>query len=113
MFDLGTDSGEKIEALRHLLGSPAWTGFYEPFLRASREYALMQLALPSYQRSQADPDNLLRAKIQVLDAMLNVGPAEIEAHDQNQRVQATEAEMDEAYARRAADGLFTQTGPTP
>jgi hypothetical protein len=101
---------ETAEELRFIVNSPAWTDFFVPVMQEAREMSIQHLLDPSEERKARLPDDYLRAKVHLIDALLVLGHnvvAEEDAKNQNQLLQEQTAL---GYAERAEAGSF---GPLP
>lgn len=98
------EESEKIEALRFVTTSPAWRLWFAPELESAVavSYALLKLE-PARRRNQ-ESDALLRARIEVLERLLQLGPLEIEQYDAEQVKKQERQARDEDYTARAAEG---------
>lgn len=94
-------SVETIDNLRSLLAHPAWTDFFVPTLISTRDAAIQQLLDPSEVRKQDYPDNYLRAQVEILNALMNVGPRAISEYDADQLLIKQANEWEEGTEIRA------------
>ena len=100
MIDFSTvEESQRVEAIRFLIQHPAWTEFFAPALETAIKLDVSALRVDSpYQKHSPD---YLRGRLDAIEWFLNLGEAEIAAHDLAQR-QKEEAQTD--YAERAQDG---------
>jgi hypothetical protein len=95
---------EDIQNLRFILNSHAWINFFTPRLQEQIDYAYDVLKLEPSQRAHQESDALLRATIQVLEKLLDLGHGETLQEDANRE---REVRMrDEEYRQRAEEGRY-------
>jgi hypothetical protein len=94
----------RIEGLRFILGSPAWQDFFQSALENALTYAHSLLKLEPDNRKPGVSDALLRARIQVLESVLSLGPNLIRDYDEMRVKREQQEAIAEGYAERAADG---------
>ena len=100
MIDFSTvEESQRVEAIRFLVQHPAWTEFFAPALEAAMTVDTRTLRLEPTQRKHSDA--YLRGRLDAIEWFMNLGQAEIAAHDLAQR-QKEESQTD--YAERAQDG---------
>ena len=73
-----------VEDIRQLVTSRAWTEFFVPGMLRRRNTDIYLLVNPTEERRKTASDDLLRARIQVLDELIAVGPAVIAEWDTSQ-----------------------------
>ena len=98
------EESQRIEGLRFILGSPAWNDIFSPALENALTFAYGLLKLEPEHRKPGASDALLRARIQVLESVLSLGPNLIRDFDEMRVKREQQEAIAEGYAERAADG---------
>lgn len=100
-FDI---EGSNIENLRHLLAHRAWTEFFVPTLKQSRDAAIAQLLDPSVERKQDYPDDFLRGQISMLEWLLTHPQTLLQEQDAKNAKDQEESEVQDRLGIRAHEG---------
>lgn len=103
---------DRVNTLRHFLSHPSWQGTFIPAIDGAIRNAYRLLAIEPAAREKAghpESDALLRARIQVLELLLELGPAELRDDAQKRALRAQMDAQESEYTDRAALGLY---GPT-
>lgn len=105
---------EKADRLRVLLNSSAWLEDFVPEILRSRANTITLLLDPTLTRRENFSDDYLRARIIVLDELLNIGRGFLEEYDAARQA-AEEAAANEVQYQDRADlghmGPFAQSYP--
>ena len=98
------EESQRIEGLRFIVSSPAWQDFFMPALDNAAQFAHRLLVMEPDQRKGGESDALLRARIQVLESVMTLGPNLIREYDEARMKREEQEAVAEGYAQRAADG---------
>jgi len=101
-------SSETVEAVRMLINSHAWRDYFEPTLLEAKEACIRTLLDPSEKRKAGEPDDYLRGRVDIINALLSLGPGLIADTDAQKDIAAEAKAVAEEYEERARSG---QIGP--
>lgn len=109
LFDFESDE-QQIQAIRAIITSDAWNGFFVVKLLEAKDAAIHMLLNPSESRKAEMSDDFLRARVTVLDELLSLGPSYVKEWDYEQ----APLERAEAYQQSLNDrSELGHVGPLP
>src|SRR5688572_29315406 len=98
---------EEIDKVRFIINSMAWTGFFEPVLKAIRADWINQLIDPSIKRKDTRSDDFIRGCIYTINGLLVFPRLVVAEADEDEVRKVIDEEDDKRYAERAAAGPFS------
>jgi hypothetical protein len=108
---------QKVSALRTILGSPAWRGYFEPLMMEARNRAIGLLVRPTEERRRSMSDDFLRARITILEELLTTAEAVImewdHTHEEGEAAVAYEQSVKERAELGRIGPLLNNWGRPP
>lgn len=96
---------EQVEDVRALVNHRGWIGTFVPALEGARDLAIRQLIYNNHRTTQ-ESDDQLRAKVQVYEQLLRMGPALLEEFELDRRELERLQRLELEYAARADAGRY-------
>lgn len=106
LFDAADLTDHELGNVEFVMNSPAWSDFFDPYLRAIREGAIAHLIHPDARTRDAQSDDTLRGVISTIDGFLAFSNRIINETSFERIARYREQSNEDRYNSKVADGTI-------